>query len=583
MAERVHFPDHLKALRKSRGWRQADLAEAAGFASASELSRYERGARIPTDDRSKALSDALQLAGKGRADFLETIKKYRESTAAPDRQSAGRHNAAPRSEPAPSESPMEGASGRMTAEQALAAVATRRVSQLARSEAGTHINPVIAVRTLQRAVERAGGFEHASPRLSTTAITALIDRYRRSAAFSQVSALQGEVLERGRGRGLLQRTYPVVVFPPARGQALDSVLPVENVRADLASVIQPGELAMRDPYPRLWRRLVSAPTEAIKDGEATTAAGWNLAMSELGRDPSGRLVMRARLATYGLIMDSCDALMDEAFADPAQERGWPLRDAVDAADGNPILRARRRAAGIGIAAVITVVAREPDGTFRLDALIGRRSNAVGTYPDTWHVAPAGMFNWRFGGRVPNGSPQRPHGSYDAGDLLRSVLTEYGEETHNLRKLEDNMERDYLESRPVVRKLVKNAEFHFTGVALDLANLRPEICVLIYVSDPSWHGRQKFKLNYEYRNFGRPVGGEEKSKATKKRHLWPLTVANEHGALDDPALVELDPAETVASGAAAFWLGVDKARAMFASELRARHQSGTLTPTSSGSR
>jgi len=174
-----------------------------------------------------------------------------------------------------------------------------------------------------------------------------------------------------------------------------------------------------------------------------------------------------------------------------------------------------------------------------------------------------MFNWRFGSSLPNGNDAYPFGSYDAGDILRSMLTEYAEETHNLADLEDNTNRAFLEGLGVVQDLLRLARFEFTGIAMDLANLRPEICVLIYVSDPDWHDAQDFELNYEYEPHAAPVG--RKRMPGEKRKLTPITVSRDGLPLDD-ALEILTPERTVASGAAAFWLGVDRAREIFAAEL-----------------
>lgn len=455
---------------------------------------------------------------------------------------------------------------------ALAAVAAIKVEALERQK--LRIPSAEAIQQLDAVFKKFGTVPYVSPSLRSDAVAELVSRYQSLPSFSDVAAKAGRVLTRGQGQRV--RTYPVVAFPAPQGQPLDSLLPLANVDARMSRTIRGDELAIRDPYPRLLRWLAGRPSVDVQAADSETAHGWNLAMETLGRTADGSLVMTARLTEYGLMLDSCDALIDETFGTVSANTSpeapqWPLRDAVDREPDallggapNPLLRASHRAAGIGIAALIAVVKEEPDGTHRLDALLGRRSKQVGTYPDTWHVAPAGMFNWRFGGRLPNGTDERPWGSYDAGDILGSVLTEYGEETHNLHKLEDNTEREYLATRPAVRRLVKNAEFVFTGVAIDLANLRPEICVLIYVSDPAWHGRQKFKLNYEYVRYGEPVG----RSAGKKRTLFGVTVANEHGPIDD-ALELLDPQETVAAGAAAFWLGVDRARAMFAAELGER--------------
>ncbi len=303
------------------------------------------------------------------------------------------------------------------------------------------------------------------------------------------------------------------------------------------------------------------PGASDAEADRNTRDGWNICFSEVARTDQG-LTLTARLAPYGLILDSCDCLIDEAFADPGAGE-WPLRDSIDLAAGNPLTRGFGRAAGVGIAAVMVCIDQDPDGTLRLDALVGRRSKSVGTYPETWHVVPAGMFNWRFGPTDPNGRESRPWGSYEADDLLRSVLTEYAEETHDYRALETNRDRRVLESVDVVQELVRVARIEVTGIAIDLANLRPEVCVLVFIEDPGWAARQPWKLNYEYTGHGQPTAREAKEQSAE---FTVITVAVEGEELNASALRRLDPEETVAAGAAAFWLGVRRARQLFTQSL-----------------
>ncbi|MFN0146547.1 MAG: hypothetical protein ACKVT1_08560 [Dehalococcoidia bacterium] len=402
------------------------------------------------------------------------------------------------------------------------------------------------------------------PRLRTGSIARLEARYASGPLADTIAALRGKMLQRWDGETPV--TYPVVVFPAVPGQTLASVLPANNVDSHRQSAARAERLAIRDPFPRLRRWMAANPGKSYAEALKATTSGWNLCMTSLKRDGDGHLVIGARLAEYGLILDSCDALIDETFLGDT-DAAWPLRDALEAHE-NPFDSGLHRAAGIGIAAVVTVVEREPNGSHVLSALVGRRSKEVGTYQDTWHVAPAGMFNYRFGSRRPHRDPLVRHGAYDSGDTLRSVLTEYAEETRNIAKLEDNTNREYLEGLEVVRDLVDVAQIEFTGIALDLANLRPEICVLIYVKDPAWHGKQEFALNYEYDFEPSPVGHAR--EPGEKRKLTAVPVARDGRPLDD-ALDILTPEQTVAAGAAAFWLGADRARQLFNDDLAKRGQ------------
>ncbi len=421
-----------------------------------------------------------------------------------------------------------------------------------------HVEPEAAVDALQRVAEELPPY--VPPRLRSASVQRLTERYTTGPFAETIAKMDGEVLRRHDGAETI--TYPVVVFPAVPGQALDSVLPADHVDSRQSAAARPADMAVRDPFPRLHRWVTGHPDKSFEEALKATSTGWNLCMTSLERHPATRqLALRARLGEYGLILDTCDALIDETFLGDV-DAPWPLREAIESRE-NPFAFAMHRAAGIGIAALITVVEREPNGSHVLHALVGRRSKDVGTYQDTWHVVPAGMFNYRFGSRLPHRDDLVRSGAYDSGDILRSVLTEYAEEARNVDKMEANTNRTVVDRLDVVQDLVRVARFEFTGVAIDLANLRPEICVLIYISDPGWHGQQEFELNYEYGLDPAPVGRER--QAGEKRTLTAISVARDGRPLDD-ALDILKPDETVAAGAAAFWLGVDRAREIFKDEL-----------------
>jgi len=552
------FGPLLRSLRKRAGLSQEELAREVDF-DKSYISRLELGSRPCPLETAEILASALGLFGDERQQFLLTAQQdavFREIDKREEELLAVDEGAFT---PRPALITGKVASGGQWPLIAESVIADRTFHAV--------VEPGEAVAELEQELREGRKLEYLAPRLTEETVNDLLARYEGN---EDAGALGAELLTRGQGARV--RRYPVLCYRAGAGQALNSVLPREEVDARRGSVIEPPQVLVRDPFPRLRRWLAANPQGTPREAERATSWGWNLCMEGLRRE-GGNLVLSARLAEYGLIMDSCDSLIDEACGAALGGAGitgkMPLRDLLEAAD-KPLVSAHKRAAGIGIAALITCVCRQSDGRHVLDALIGRRSLNVGTYADTWHVAPAGMFNWRFDANEPNGSPARPWGSYDPGDLLRSVLSEYAEETRNLGELEDNRRRPYLEGLQVVRELCEVARFEFTGIAVDLANLRPEVCVLIYVPDADWHGRQEFDLNYEYGEQGRPVGHESKDH---RRQLTAVTVADEYEDLDDAALAKLDPAETVAAGAAAFWLGVDRARELYREDL-ARHRRAT---------
>lgn len=497
----------------------------------STISRLESGERGCPWDLAERLADALKLTDKERDLLLKLA-----SQDADDRKGSRRK------------------SGRSGGQNALveAEVSKTAGAGYAVLVAADALDGSKAISARSRDAE-----PYQSPRLRNDVIERLVTRYRQPQFFDDVRAMGGDILTEG------QNVYPVVYFPAPPGQTPASVLPPTNLDAREGEPILPEDVAVLDRRPRLNRWVAGHPGASDAEADQNTRDGWNICFSELARTDAG-LTLTARLAPYGLILDSCDCLIDEAFADPGASE-WPLRDSIDLAAGNPLIRGFGRAAGVGIAAVMVCIYQDPDGTRRLDALVGRRSKSVGTYPETWHVVPAGMFNWRFGPTDPNGRESRPWGSYEADDLLRSVLTEYAEETHDYRALETNRDRRVLESVDVVQELVRVARIEVTGIAIDLANLRPEVCVLMFIEDPGWAARQPWKLNYEYTGHGQPTAREAKEQSAE---FTVITVAVEGEDLNASARRRLDPEETVAAGAAAFWLGVRRARQLFTQSLAA---------------
>ncbi len=537
------LPEHpfgslLRQLRRSRGWTLQQLGRKV-YRDASYISRVETGRSACGPEAASRLADALGLVGAERAAFLRLADLDRLL------REMGSHEEA-----------------WLGASEEAVQLADRLGVQLPDGFDGSHTLRTAARLADGRSseLESSDGRRYVAPRLDSKVIRRLVERYTQPQFFDDVRAMGGDILTEG------QNVYPVVYFPAPAGQTPASVLPPTNLDAREGDPILPEEVAVLDPGPRLSRWVAGHPGATNAKADKSTRDGWNLCFRELARTDQG-LTLSARLAPYGLILDSCDCLIDEAFGDPGAGE-WPLRDRIDAAARNPLLRGDGRAAGIGIAAVMVCVEQYSDGTRRLDALVGRRSTSVGTYPDTWHVVPAGMFNWRFGPKEPNGSPGRPWGAYEADDVLRAVLTEYAEETHGHRKLETNRDREKLDAVAAVKELARVARIEVTGIAIDLANLRPEVCVLLFIHEPGWAARQPWKLNYEYSEHGQPTARKSKKQ---KAEFTAITVSVAGEALNESARRLLDPEQTVAAGAAAFWLGVGRARELF----------DELTPTGSG--
>ena len=282
-----------------------------------------------------------------------------------------------------------------------------------------------------------------------------------------------------------------------------------------------------------WRERSKESMERSMEDEG----GDNYCMTKLIVEANAPLRMQVGVATYGEIVRSCDALINEFalfgyLTGPLEKRGrlsalgrgplrmsparmlrrlpWrnrihkesrarPLdfrlrrllrRKSRPAAD--LFLQPRDRAAGIGVAvATLDKKGRESERVY-----LGMRSGIVGTYPSTNHVVPAGMCNT-------NGTDFGPHGDRIApgSDYLRTAMRcEFLEEWLGEKELESNRGPDWRArvSRKWEKRLHSDGrdspleeDMRLTGVAFDLLNLRPEVCATAVIDTSDG------ELNWEF--------------------------------------------------------------------------------------
>ncbi len=290
---------------------------------------------------------------------------------------------------------------------------------------------------------------------------------------------------------------------------------------------------------RKWRSIGDA-NRTMEDER-----GDNYCMTELVVLPDRPLYMHLGVATYGQIVRSSDALINElalyAYLTGAHGRRWRIspfrRGALRMSPARMLrrlpwrnrthrecrarpldirlgrifhrlapmraddlfMRPHDRAAGVGIA-VVTLDKRQgaPE-----TAYLGMRSSQVGTYPATNHVVPAGMCNTYGTHFAAQSRGQPPDPAY----LETAMRCEFLEEWFGEKELENNRRRDW--SKRVNTKweatrgrATSNGngspiteEMQFTGVAFDLLNLRPEVCATAVVDTSDG------ELNWEFDEIG----------------------------------------------------------------------------------
>ena len=273
-------------------------------------------------------------------------------------------------------------------------------------------------------------------------------------------------------------------------------------------------------------------------------AGLNYCLKRASVNPRGKLELLIQTADYGDIMDSCDALIDEAliFACLAQGlslkaesslRKMPWRRAVfDNAERDVqkmLCEPSNRAAGIGVSCFtsyhcsvrdkdqdLEVMASALAGTAMSQSLGGSvryglntlRSDKIGTYPDKFHVVPAGMFGCF-----------QDQGTYEVGDLTRIVIKEMFEEVFNVKEAQDWLGYDRPEFDKAFQAFFCGAlgridwkpQMRLIGLCFDMLNLRPELCFHWNISSPLWD-------RVFVRSRRAPLTAKEKNRHEKLRDL-----------------------------------------------------------------
>ena len=257
----------------------------------------------------------------------------------------------------------------------------------------------------------------------------------------------------------------------------------------------------RQKFVSTVRRKDKAPDQDIESGN-----NYCLRSVQVG---GGHLGLELHQATYGQIMRTSDCMIEEIglFFDIAGDLRfrsnhrllhlpWRRRLLRTEQLWRTFVEPQRRAAGLGIAAL--TVLRTADRKY--DAFLGFRSNAVATYTQKWHVAPAGMCNTR---DIP----------FTRSYFETAIKSEFLEEVFDRADLENLR---YLNWGELVDSAMSEAlpglangdrfEIMVNGLCFDLLNLRPELCVVIlYQGAAQAKARlDKIKLNYEYSDNPVPV-------------------------------------------------------------------------------
>ncbi len=168
------------------------------------------------------------------------------------------------------------------------------------------------------------------------------------------------------------------------------------------------------------------------------------------------------------------------------EVNLPFRKKIESSVDNPLINGSNRCAVISFSTLIVFKRKREYYT-----LINKRSPDVAVSPNMYHVVPAGMFE--------------AENTFDNWDLESNIMREILEEVYDDRSHMNPGERIFPEyiglhhPIPKIREMLSNgsAELCVTGICVDLLNLRPEICTILFADNEDFFKLKEIKFNWEY--------------------------------------------------------------------------------------
>lgn len=286
--------------------------------------------------------------------------------------------------------------------------------------------------------------------------------------------------------------YPVAIFEPAESQFLkpESVLLRPLLRSgQLEEALLPGSAKYRALRYRL----------DVRPGDRPCFTMLQILNNE-------NLLLKCELGTYLAAIDTCDEFAWELLVQHESLKGSSLRakqsfdnrlkfrNHLHSLVDDPVIDGSLRNAAVAISVLIAFW----DGN-DLYLLVRRRSESVVTHPNMVHVLPSCMFQPATTDLDNEYSIE--HNSYREylEELFSRKEPEAGEGAWNYFYQDRNL--------MFLKSLIDEgkAQLHFTGVAVNLLNLRPEVCLLLYIKSESWwqHHSQnadpncRFRFNWEF--------------------------------------------------------------------------------------
>ncbi len=306
-----------------------------------------------------------------------------------------------------------------------------------------------------------------------------------------------------------------------------------------------------------WDRQV----REIRAGRRQHLDTWNQLtydLASMDRGPDG-VKFHCKLGTYFHSLSTSESLDAEimetysAWPDYGPEGGWAKLEGrrwLQERVADPVADGRHRSAAIGVSTltVVRVRRRDFDG---YKMFLSPRSMTVATQRRRYHVIPSGMFQpFTF---IADESPDVLRSQFS---VYATVVREFVEELYGVEELETGDGR--VDHTAIYRRreaqllddMLKTGEAKllYTGVAVNLLALRPEICTLLIIDDPGWYEEESSQLRIcdEY------LRQSERVDLLPDQRWVQLIALDKNGQPESPWRDVLRPATLVAPG----WAGVD---------------------------
>jgi hypothetical protein len=359
-------------------------------------------------------------------------------------------------------------------------------------------------------------------------------------------------------------SYPCLCFPATKKQSFEIEHPL-------------GELDLEEGD--FEEQIIKKGKEYLNDLKRSGRTIENLPIYTMDSVDVENLTLKCRVGYYEHMIETCGILEDELLDEWGKEQ--PLKDDFDQflnrlklrnilhSKTDPFTKGDFRSCGIGISTPIIYLEND---TYKM--LLGERTDSVGIHGDLFHVVPSFMFQPTVGYYLDDYETEF---KVQRHQIEREYLEEVFHYTNVKRPPKKNPPRfEWYNKKPellYLRKLLENgeAELLFTGIAVSLTDLRPEICTVLLIKTEDWirnhQDQRKIVIDNQKMKLKRIDIDTAEFKDLRQWQESALRNISKHSTLiadlgsnfQNPLSKHMPPWLTVPQGAAAAFLAVETAK------------------------